>query len=92
MTDPNQFTLRVTGPAERQLVRLPENVVVAIVEFMLGALVENPRRVGGPLQRELAGFHSARRGAYRIVYEILDDDRLVVVHRIDHRATVYTPR
>ncbi len=92
MTDPSFFTLRITGPAERQLARLPENVAVAIVQFMLGALVENPRRVGGPLQRELAGFHSARRGVYRIVYEILDDDRLVVIHRIDHRATAYKPR
>lgn len=92
MTDTSSFTLRVTGPAERQLARLPENVAVAIVEFMLGALLENPHRVGGPLQRELAGFHSARRGAYRIVYEIHDDDRLVIVHRIDHRATAYKPR
>ena len=92
MTDPGSFTLRVSGPAERQLAKLPENVAVAIVKFMLGALIENPHRVGGPLQRELAGFHSARRGAYRIVYEIHDDDRLVVVHRIDHRATAYKPR
>ena len=92
MTDPGSFTLRVSGPAERQLAKLPENVAVAIVKFMLGALIENPHRVGGPLQRELAGFHSARRGAYRIVYEIRDDDRLVVVQRIDHRATAYKPR
>lgn len=92
MTDPSSFSLRVTRPAERQLAGLPENVAVAVVEFMLGALIDNPRRVGGPLQRELAGFHSARRGSYRVVYEILDDDRLVVVHRIDHRATVYRQR
>lgn len=84
--------LRVTGPAERQLARLPEGTAAAIVEFMLGPLVDNPHRVGGPLQRELAGMHSARRGAYRVVYEILDDDALVVVHRIDHRASVYRPR
>ena len=38
--------------------------LAAIVEFMLGALLENPQRVGGELQRELAGMRSARRGAY----------------------------
>jgi mRNA interferase RelE/StbE len=92
MTEDAQYELRVTGPAQRQLNRLPENVAVAIVEFMLGALIENPYRVGGLLQRELAGFHSARRGAYRIVYEILEAERVVVVHRIDHRANVYRPR
>ncbi|MFN0091738.1 MAG: type II toxin-antitoxin system RelE family toxin [Acidimicrobiales bacterium] len=63
-----------------------------MVEFMLGALIDNPQRVGAPLQRELAGLHSARRGAYRIVYEILDEDGVVVVHRIDHRSTVYRSR
>ena len=86
------FQLRVTGPADRQLRRLPEGKATAIVEFMLGALLENPHRVGGPLQRELAGMRSARRGAYRVVYEIGEAGRLVVVHRIDHRATVYRTR
>ncbi len=86
------YQLRVTGPSQRQLNRLPENVAIAIVEFMIGALIENPHRVGGILQRELAGFRSARRGAYRVVYEILEEDRVVVVHRIDHRANVYRPR
>jgi mRNA interferase RelE/StbE len=86
------YTLRVTGPAERQLDRLPERVAIAIVEFMIGALCENPHRVGGPLQRELSGLRSAHRGVYRIVYEIDVDGMLVIVHRIDHRSQVYRPR
>ncbi len=86
------FELRVTGPAERQLNRLPEGTAAAIVEFMLGALVDNPHRLGGLLQRELAGMRSARRGVYRIIYEIDEAERVVIVFRIDHRATVYRPR
>lgn len=85
------FELRVTGPAERQLNRLPEGTAAAIVEFMLGALVDNPHRLGGPLQRELAGMRSARRGVYRIIYEIDEAERVVIVYRIEHRATVYRP-
>ena len=86
------YGLRVTGPAERQLSRLPEGTAAAIVEFMLGVLVDNPHRLGGPLQRELAGMRSARRGVYRIIYEIDEAERVVIVFRIDHRATVYRPR
>lgn len=86
------YELRVTAPAERQLGRLPEGTAAAIVEFMLGALVENPYRVGGRLQRELAGLHSARRGAYRVVYEIDEDQHAVIVLRIDHRSRVYRIR
>ena len=84
--------LRVTGPAERQLDRLPEGTAAAIVEFMLGALLDNPHRLGGALQRELARLRSARRGVYRVIYEIDDTERLVIVYRIEHRAAAYRPR
>ena len=82
----------MAASAERQLARLPEKVAVAVVEFVLGPLCEEPRRVGHPLQRELAGLWSARRGAYRVVYEINDDTASVVVLRIDHRSDIYRPR
>jgi len=83
---------RVTGPAQRQLGRLPEGTAAAIIEFMLSALVENPHCVGWRLRRELAGLHCARRGAYRVVYEIDDDQHAVIVLRIDHRSSVYRTR
>ncbi len=93
MTDEGDpYELRVTGPAQRQLERLADGTAAAIVEFMLTVLVEHPHRVGGRLQRELAGFHSARRGAYRVIYEIDDDQHAVIVLRIDHRSRVYRTR
>jgi mRNA-degrading endonuclease RelE of RelBE toxin-antitoxin system len=84
--------LVVAASAERSLRRLPESVAAAIVEFLVGGLVENPRGVGHPLHRELAGLWSARRGPYRIVYEIDHDERTVNVVRIDHRSDVYRSR
>ena len=59
---------------------------------MLNALIGNPHRVGGRMQRELAELHSARRGAYRVIYEIDDDQHTVVVLRIDHRSRIYKYR
>ncbi|MCJ7671058.1 MAG: type II toxin-antitoxin system RelE/ParE family toxin [Acidimicrobiia bacterium] len=87
-----QWSLQVAASAERTLSRLTEGVAAAIVEFLVGPLLESPERVGEPLQRELAGYHSARRGAYRIVYRILTDDHVVRVVRIEHRADVYRTR
>ncbi len=86
------YQLVAAATAERSLARLPEAVAAAIVEFMVGPLVEAPRRVGHPLQRELAGLWSARRGSYRVVYEIDDGAGEVRVLRIDHRSDVYRPR
>jgi len=94
MTTPpgRRYQLRVSGPAARQLDRLPKKVAGAIVEFMLGPLLDDPHRVGGALRRELSGLHAARRGAYRVVYEIREEESTVDVLRIDHRSTVYRPR
>lgn len=91
MTD-DALTLRVAASAERQLARLPERIAAAVVEFMLGPLSDNPRQVGHPLQRELAGLWSARRGAYRVIYEIGDDERFIDILRIEHRSDIYRPR
>ncbi|MBP2477398.1 prevent-host-death family protein [Crossiella equi] len=38
------------------------------------------------------GVHSARRGAFRVLSEINDAQRLVTVLRVEHRAEVYRPR
>ena len=83
--------LRVAASAECALSRLPEAAATAIVEFMTGPLLEDPARVGKPLSLELEGYLVARRGAYRIVYRV-EDDHLVCVVRIDHRADVYRNR
>jgi mRNA interferase RelE/StbE len=84
--------VRLASPARRDLERVPPRIVSAIVEFLYGDLARNPRRVGKPLERELEGYWSARRGPYRVIYRIDDADVVVLVIRIDHRADVYRPR
>lgn len=80
--------LLVTPPAQRGLDRLPAAAAVAVVGFMLGDLLREPRRVGKPLRAELTGTWSARRGPCRVVYSIDEPAGLVAVLRIDHRADV----
>ena len=82
----------VASSAERTLARLPEKAAAAVVEFMLGPLVAAPQRVGHTLRGELHGLWAARRGPYRIVYELDEPAREIRVLRIDHRADVYRPR
>jgi mRNA interferase RelE/StbE len=86
------WRLVVAPSAERVLARLSERIAVAIVEFMVGPLVEAPTRVGRPLQRELAGYWSARRGSYRIVFRLDEPTHEVRVVRIEHRSDVYRNR
>ncbi len=81
-----------TGTAKRALTRLPEKVGAAVVEFCYGALSQNPQRVGKALKFYLAGLYRARRGDFRVIYRIHEDDRRIDVVAIEHRADVYRPR
>jgi len=84
--------LIVAPSPERSLARLPEKAAAAIVEFMLSPLTDDPNRVGHRLRNELEGLWVARRGAYRVVYEIDQAAKQIRVVRIDHRADVYRLR
>lgn len=80
-------------------VALPEAVATAVIEFITGDLLRAPRRVGHELRYELAGTWSARRGSYRVLYEIDDsagqDDHAVGEVRVlsvEHRRDAYRHR
>lgn len=81
--------VRISARAERDLLRLPEKIGVACLEFIFGPLADNPHRLGGALRGQLEGLRSARRGSYRVIYRIEDQQRSIEVVHIDHRRDVY---
>jgi mRNA interferase RelE/StbE len=84
------YRLEIAGPAVRALAEsLPPKIAAAAYAFITGALLENPKRVGKPLNAPLAPAWSARRGAYRIVYLIDDTARIVKVTTVRHRSDAY---
>ncbi len=83
------YSLQVAPAAERALARLPEKIAAAVVEFMLGDLIRVPHACGGRLNRELDGLLSARRGPYRVIYQVDDETGVIDVLRIEHRSVVY---
>lgn len=89
MTD--GYTVQVSSEAIRGLNRLPTKVATAIVEFMTVTLVENPQQLSKPLRGDLEEYRSARRGDYRILIRIDEDERVILVIRVDHRAHAYRP-
>lgn len=85
-----RYTVLLSPAAKRAIERdLPEAVAAAVVDFLYGPLAEDPHRVGKPLRLQLEGYWSARRGQYRVIYSIHDDEVLVRVVRISHRADAY---
>ena len=81
----------MAGPAARGLERLPAKVLHAVIELFSGLETE-PARLGKPLRFELEGLLAARRGPYRVIYEIDREQRVVTVLAVGHRADVYRRR
>jgi mRNA interferase RelE/StbE len=85
------WQVEVMAPARREFDRLPISVAAAVLET-LDAIAENPKQLGKPLMLEHEGRYSARRGPYRIIYELDEDAHLVRVLAIGHRRDVYRRR
>ncbi len=84
------YRVRWSSAARRAVEHtLPEAVAAAVWEFVNGALWANPHRVGKPLVRELSGQWSARRGQYRVLYEIDDHEIVITIVTVNHRRDVY---
>ena len=87
------YELVVTAPATQPISEtLPESVAFAVIDFITGPLLENPKRVGAPIRGELEDIWSARRGTYRILYRIDEGNHEVIVLRVGHRRDIYRPR
>jgi mRNA-degrading endonuclease RelE of RelBE toxin-antitoxin system len=86
------YEVEITPEGLRHLNRLPKKVRAAVIEAIFGTIAQNPHRAGKALRGELDGLYSARRGDFRIVYEVDEVARVVLVHRAQHRRTAYRPR
>lgn len=88
-----RYELVVAAPAVRAIREtLPEAVAFAVIDFITGPLLDNPKRVGAPLRGELEGVWSARRGTYRVLYRVNDETREIIVLRVGHRRDIYRPQ
>lgn len=86
----DRYELIISPSARRQLAEtLPEAVAFAAHEFIVGALLDNPHRLGKRLQPPLDDRHSARRGTYRVIYRIDDEQVTVTVLDVVHRQDAY---
>ncbi len=86
------YEVRITPESLRHLDRLPHKIRAAALEAIHSTIATNPQRAGKALLGELEGLRSARRGDHRVIYEVDEDQHVVIVHRVEHRRDVYRPR
>lgn len=89
MTDHVAWSVQLSPSASRAIDRLPHKVATAIAEFITATLPNDPHRLSKPVRFELAGWRVARRGDYRVTFRLLEDDHVLYIGRVEHRAHVY---
>lgn len=88
----DKFQVTYSATAFRALSeQLPPKIAKAAFIFIEGPLAENPKRVGQQLRGRLHPHYCARRGNYRIIYEIQDQDVVIRILKIDHSANAHRP-
>lgn len=73
--------------AEKDLGKLPKSIFKAVWRA-LEELEKNPL-VGLPLRGELSDKRKYRIGDWRIIYEFLTKEKIVIVYKIESRGQVY---
>jgi mRNA interferase RelE/StbE len=56
-----------------------------LAKLRRGSIAVNPYRAGKPLDETFAGYHSARRGTYRVIYRIDEAKHQVEIHSVRRR-------
>jgi mRNA interferase RelE/StbE len=86
------YHIRILDKAARDLEKLDRQIGRRVVSRArwLAENLENIRPE--PLTGDLAGLYKLRVGDYRVLYEILYDEKAIVVHIIGHRREVYRGR
>ena len=81
------YSLRIKRSAAKALQKIPKNERIRLIEA-INRLREEPN-AGGVLKGEFAGLRRLRIGVYRIIYEVIEEQLVVLVVRIGHRKHVY---
>ncbi len=82
------YRIQLSGRAERQLRKLVPNIQ-SLIGTAIDTLAIAPRPVGAKKLKGEENVYRIRVRDYRIVYEIHDDELIVLVIKIAHRREVY---
>ncbi len=81
------YSVRIKGSALKALRRIREEDRLRLVEA-IDRLATEPH-AGGLLKGEFAGLRRIRVGRYRIIYEAMDRELVVLVVRVADRRDAY---
>jgi mRNA interferase RelE/StbE len=87
-----EYRIRILGIASRELEQLDKPLGHRVVQ-RINWLATNLDAIRlEALTSDLAGLYKLRIGDYRVIYEVLWDEKIIVIHAIGHRREIYRRR
>ncbi|WP_251943609.1 type II toxin-antitoxin system RelE/ParE family toxin [Staphylococcus sp. Marseille-Q5304] len=85
------YKVRYTKTAMKQLKKLDKPTAKLLTEWIKRNLdgIEEPRRIGKPLTDNKSNQWRYRKGNYRIIVDIQDEEIIILVLAIGHRRDIY---
>ena len=81
------YSLQIKRSAAKALAKITKTDRIRLVEA-IDRLREEPN-AGGVLKGEFAGLRRLRVGSYRIIFEVIDEQLVVLGIRVGYRREVY---
>lgn len=83
------YSVRILNIAARELEKLDQTIAKRIVK-RIQWLSENLDSVKPTaLKGDLSGLFKLREGDYRIIYQIVRKEQIIIIHAIGHRRDIY---
>lgn len=84
-----KWSIEYTQSAADEIHALDGAIKKIIKKAIEEKLMTDPLKFGLPLRRNLAGLFKLRVGNYRIIYQIKEQEVIVLVVAVGHRRMVY---
>ncbi len=84
----NGYAVLLLTSAQRDL-KAFNDADLQIIRGALQELQAEPRGVSTKKLKTTKGYYSKRVGSFRIIFQVADDDKQVIVHRVGDRKDVY---
>lgn len=81
------YKVEITNSAQKELNKLDKKLISKIIEKL--DLMETNPFISGYKKLVAKSGYRIRIGDYRIIYDVFEKEKLVVVSRVAHRSEVY---
>jgi mRNA interferase RelE/StbE len=85
---PGDTKVLYTDEFQKDIAKIKANLIRSRIKKLVQRLIDNPIS-DEPLKYDYAGLRSLRISPFRIIYEFNEKDKIIILHKFEHRGKAY---